>query len=369
MLRVSFVMEQHLGHQTYYQNIRRAVEQAADVCPTWVPVTYCQPGGLPERLPLLSPGLRGMLRGLCEVRAGLRAPAEAVFFNTQVPAALAGSALRRRPYVVATDLTPIQYDALGALYRHRPDRNPLLRALKHRLNRALFRGAARLLPWSSWARDSLVRDYDVDPDLIEVLPPGVDLGRWQPGPKQPDGPVRALFVGGDFARKGGALLLDALRSLPPGVLELHLVTRTPLAPAPGVVVHHGLTPNSPALVELYRSSDLFVLPTAAEAFGIAAVEACAAGLPVVASAVGGLTDIVADGETGFLIPPGDTAALAARLTLLAGDPALRQRQGRAARARAEARFDARRNADRVLACLAAAAREPTLKGWELEAKG
>ncbi|GAB4216655.1 MAG: glycosyltransferase family 4 protein [Roseiflexaceae bacterium] len=270
MLRVTFVMEQHLGHQTYYQNIRRAVEQAADVFPVWVPVTYHRPGGLVERQRLLPAGLRGLLRGLCEVRSGLRAPADALFFNTQVPAALAGGLLRRRPYLIATDLTPIQYDAMGALYGHRPDRNPLLRALKHRANRALFRGAARLLPWSSWARDSLVRDYGVDPEQIEVLPPGVDLHHWQPGPRRTGGPLRVLFVGGDFVRKGGPLLLDAFQSLPPGALELHLVTYTPLAQAPNVVVHNDLTPNSPALVELYRSSDLFVLPTAAEAFGIAA---------------------------------------------------------------------------------------------------
>ncbi|GAB4216656.1 MAG: hypothetical protein OHK0022_58060 [Roseiflexaceae bacterium] len=90
---------------------------------------------------------------------------------------------------------------------------------------------------------------------------------------------------------------------------------------------------------------------------------------MIASAVGGLTDIVADGENGFLIMPGDTAALAARLALLVANPALRLRQGRAARARAEARFDARRNADRVLAYLATAAHMPVLRGWGLGAGG
>jgi glycosyltransferase involved in cell wall biosynthesis len=175
----------------------------------------------------------------------------------------------------------------------------------------------------------------------------VDLRHWQPGPASVSGPVRILFVGGDLYRKGGELLLEAFRRLPPGSAELALVTRTPLAPAEGLRIYHDLQPNSAELIALYQSSQVFVLPTYAEAFGIAAVEASAAGLAVIASRVGGLTDIVQDGETGFLIPPGDGDSLAERLARLVKDPSLRQRFGRAARARAEARFDARKNAARL----------------------
>ena len=60
--------------------------------------------------------------------------------------------------------------------------------------------------------------------------------------------------------------------------------------------HPDLNPNDGALLSLYQSSDLFVLPTEAEAFGIAAIEASAVGLPVIATRVGGLTDVVVDGE-------------------------------------------------------------------------
>jgi glycosyltransferase involved in cell wall biosynthesis len=163
-----------------------------------------------------------------------------------------------------------------------------------------------------------------------------------------DGPLQILFVGGDLARKGGEDLLAAFRALAPGSAELHLVTRAPLPPEPGVRVYNDLRPNSPELIALYRACDLFVLPTKAEAFGIAAVEASAAGLPVIATAVGGLTDIVIDGETGLHMPPGDVAMLTRHLRLLIEDPALRRRLGLAARARAEARFDARVNAARIV---------------------
>ncbi|MGE0766687.1 MAG: glycosyltransferase family 4 protein [Hyphomicrobiaceae bacterium] len=347
MLRACFVMEQHLGHMTYYQNIRRFVDEAPQVAPTWVPVTY-----LP-RIGFLPKSLQGSLRGAQQVRAGLRhAKADVVFFNTQVPAALAGGLLRAAPYVVATDITPIQYDALGALYNHAPDRPGLMASYKKRINSAVFRGAARLLPWSSWARDSMVTDYGVDPARATVLPPGVDLNLWHPAPKGDVSPVRILFVGADFDRKGGPRVMQAFQALQSGTAELHLVTRSPVPNAPGVIVHRGMQPNSPELIALYQSCDVFVLPTGAEAFGIAAAEASASGLPVVATRTGGLVDIVADGETGYLIPPGDDAALLQQLRNLTANAELRQDMARAARARAEVHFDARKNAEKLLACLA-----------------
>jgi glycosyltransferase involved in cell wall biosynthesis len=92
-------------------------------------------------------------------------------------------------------------------------------------------------------------------------------------------------------------------------------------------------------------------PTAAEAFGIAAVEASAAGLAAIVTAVGGLKDIVVNGDNGFLIQPGDIQSLSEHLRLLAGDAKLRERMGKAARQRAEKYFDARRNAERIVSRL------------------
>src|SRR5688572_16599821 len=133
MIHATFILEQHLGHATYAQNVRRFVESSAEINATWAPVTYERPGGLLERLPLPSK-VRGTLCGALQVRRGLAQDADVLFFNTQVPAALGGAAARRRPYVIATDLTPIQYDKLGALYGHAPDRSGPLAAYKHRVN-------------------------------------------------------------------------------------------------------------------------------------------------------------------------------------------------------------------------------------------
>lgn len=352
MLRVNFMMEQHLGHRTYCENLRRYVEKDGRVAAHWVPITYEKPGGIIEKLRFLPARISGSLQGRVQVHEGLRnSPADVTFYNTQVPAALGGGLVRRFPYIIATDLTPIQYDAIGSMYGHPPDRLGLLKSYKYKVNRKLFCGAARLLPWSAWARDSMVTDYGVDPSKIEVLPPGVDLSVWRPEPRAPGGPFRVLFVGGDFERKGGPTLLRAFQALAPGSAELHVVTRTRLPETRGVFVYNGMTPNSKDLIALYQQSDVFVLPSEAEAFGIAAAEATAVGLPVIASRGGGLAEIVEDGETGFLVESGDERALIERLRALAHNADLCARMGRAARKNAELRFDASRNAKRLIDCL------------------
>ncbi len=356
MLRATFVTEQHLGHYTYYQNLRQFIDVDDQIEAAWLPVTYSHPTSIGHRLPLLPAHIRGTLQGRAQIREGLAHRAsDVVFYNTQVPAALAGKFRDRHPYVVSTDLTPIQYDQLGHLYGHRPDRGGLLKTYKHYVNKRLFHSAAKLLPWSTWAHDSLISDYDVNPDKIEVVPPGVDLQRWTPGWRDRAGPLRVLFVGGDFYRKGGRLLLEAFRALPTGAAELILVTRSEVPNDTGITVHRNMQPNSPELIDLFRSCDMFVLPTEAEAFGIAAVEASAAGLPVIATAVGGLRDIVVDGETGFLLQPGNVQGMRECLFLLTQDRSRRVRMSHAARNRAEMYFDARRNAGRIVTILREAA--------------
>jgi glycosyltransferase involved in cell wall biosynthesis len=347
-LRLGFVMEQHVGHRTYAENLRRCLAEQSDVTTMWVPVSYAEGSRLVERLPMVPDRVRNALRGRHEARQILRHSIDATVFNTQVPAVLGGRAVQRRPYFLCYDVTPKQYDALAEGYHHRADRVGPAKWLKHRTNRSVFQRASHNFVWSTWVGRSLVDDYGVEPDRIAVLPPGVDTRLWQPRPTPHDGPLRVLFVGADFERKGGATLLEAFERLPAGSAELTLVTRAEVTPRPAVRIVNDLTANDPRLIDLYRQSDVFVLPSHAETFGIAAVEASAAGLPVIASRVGGIGDIVVDGETGFIIAPGDGRQLGQRIEQLAADADLRRRLGAAARQRAVERFDARTNAARMV---------------------
>jgi len=345
--RLAFVMEQHLGHRTYADNLRAALGEARDLRTYWIPVRYDTTSQWWEHIPVES--LRAAWRGRCEVRRGLAdIEVDVCIFNTQVPAMLGGRRARRTPYVLCMDDTPRLMDSVAESYAHRPDAGPVGWA-KYRYNRHILQNAAGLAPWSNWARASLIDNYGVDPARIEVIPPGVDVSAWQPADHAADGPMKILFVGFDFERKGGEILLQAFDTLAPGRAELRIVTQSPVPTRSGVEVVRGLSPNDPALRELFRTSDVFVLPSVFEMFGIAAVEAAAAGLALIVTSVGGLGDLVIDGVTGFAIDPGDVDALARHLHTLAEQPALRRELGAAARKRAEVEFDAGTNARRLVA--------------------
>jgi glycosyltransferase involved in cell wall biosynthesis len=358
-------MEQVLGHTSHYHTLRSALERVPDLDARWVEVTY-QGDGVIERLRPLPISVRSTLRGFTQVRAGLRhATPGALFFHTQKPAVFQWDWMARVPTVLSLDVTPRQYDELGQYYDHVPDGRSPLTHVKHAINVRTFGLAQRIVAWSTWVKDSLVADYGVPEWKVKVIPPGVDLDLWTP-PITSAGSrelPRVLFVGGDFERKGGLLLLDWFRQHGRGRCELDIVTRAPLICEAGVRVHRSIVGNSEEARRLFFSSDVFVLPSLGECFGIASVEAMAAGLPVVTTRVGGSPDIVEHGVTGLLIAPGDGRALAAALNRLLVDADLRRSMGRRGRTRAERLFDGVVNAQAVLDCLRAAT---TAWGAELE---
>jgi glycosyltransferase involved in cell wall biosynthesis len=170
-------------------------------------------------------------------------------------------------------------------------------------------------------------------------------------------PVRVLFIGGDFPRKGGDALLAAWRDANFGAAaSLDLVTDWPVAadnlPA-GVTVVRGVTPYSQRWIDLWRAADVFVMPSAHEAFGIVYEEAAAAGVPAVGTAINAVPEIIVDGETGLLVPPRDPKALGAALRALLADPQAVADLGAAGRRRVLSRY----TWTKVAASTAAAYRE------------
>jgi len=360
--RYGFVMEQTLGHVTHYKNLRSVIDDVPAVSATWHLLTF-PPRGTLETLPLL--------RSNWSLRAGLRARRtlatadaprryDALFFHTQVTALLSAGLMRRVPSVVSLDATPINYDSVGIHYGHHPSRKPV-EALKTALNRRSLHAARALVVWCDWARRSLIDDYGIDASRITVISPGVDFKVWphpstRPG-KQAGQPVRILFVGGDFERKGGEVLLRAFNAGLRESCELHLVTKAPIEEVPGIHVYRNIGPNSEQLLHLYRTADLFVLPTLGDCFSVACIEALACGLPVITCPVGGIPELLQDGENGLLVPPGDTRALGAAIAALAGDESRRRGMGAKGRALAEQRFDNTVNVRRILAIMRSVAEE------------
>src|SRR5581483_9158342 len=218
--------------------------------------------------------------------------------------------------------------------------------------RWLYRNADAVIAISGAVRDALVA-RGVDPAAIAVVPSGVEVERFRP----PEGaavaaraelriaPERAVIaaVGSLHARKGHAILLRALARLASRRLRpLCLVA--------------GAGPEVQGLLDLARdlglaervhwlgrlddvrpllwAADVVAMPSLAEGLGVAAIEAMAAGRAVVASAVGGLGELVRDRVDGLLVPPADDIALADALARCLEDGELRDRLGKAAVARA-----------------------------------
>jgi glycosyltransferase involved in cell wall biosynthesis len=198
-------------------------------------------------------------------------------------------------------------------------------------------------------------------ERVHFLPNAIDMRQFRlPAPLEREGmrasfglardAVVCAFVGRLSLEKGVMELMDAWRTLRPQNAVLlvagpdmdgHAWNKGPEARA--FVEHHQLGASVRFLGPvrdpgpLLRAADVFVQPSHFEAQGLSAVEALASGVPVVASATGGLLDFVRDGENGLLFPPKDAAALAERLRALLDDTT--RREGLAARARASVERD------------------------------
>lgn len=360
-LHVSLVAWMVAGIRTHYQNVLPVVHAASDIVAASIEINPWHDHGAIERLPLLPERMRGSLRTYASTAPLYRQrPPDVVWTQLITPLApyLATRArLRRVPVILDTDSTPHLLAGFGQHYAEQVAGPPAKRRLVDSLFGASARRCARVVCWSEWAARSFVEVYGVPRDRISIIPPGVDVAAWaRPASERPpDTRMRLLFVGADFARKGGDLLLDVWRRHFREQCELHLVTRGSISEDAGLYVHRDLTPNDPRLLRLYHTSDALVLPTHGDCFSLASIEAMAAGLPVITSPVGGIPEIIQDGVTGFLVPPNDGEGLRAAIAALLADARRRERMGTAGRAVAAEHFNAARNAGRLLDLLRAAA--------------
>jgi len=228
------------------------------------------------------------------------------------------------------------------------------------LRRRLVPFVDRFIPVSEDLNRWLGEVVRIPASKTQFIKNGVDTDKYAPGGAPcPDAPWGADdIVIGTVARvqdvKNHRLLVDALARLRTGHpdlaarVKLAIVGDGPLLPTVREQVERlGLQdavwlPGARAdIKDILHSFDVFALPSLAEGTPVSMLEAMACGLPVVASRVGGIPEVVDDGVQGLLVPVGDLDALAQALARYAGDPALRAAHGRAGRARVEERFSMR----------------------------
>jgi glycosyltransferase involved in cell wall biosynthesis len=193
-----------------------------------------------------------------------------------------------------------------------------------RLARPLVRGARAVVAASEFLADAA---RALGAREVAIVPNGVEL---PPHPGEPEDPPHVLFAGRLSEEKGIADFAAATAGLARVVVgDGPLRSLVPDA--------RGFVPPEQIGSYLARAAVVCV-PSRREGYGMVAREAMAYGRPVVATAVGGLTDGVEDGVTGLLVPPADPAALGAAIEKLLRDPALRAELGANARRRAEERY-------------------------------
>ncbi len=258
-------------------------------------------------------------------------------FHTQALALASLDLIRKHPTVISLDMTAAQASRIKTASNLRWTYAPNLY-----LEKQIYETAASVVTFSQAARQSVIEDYKIDPDKVKVIYPGVDLTKITPAEKPfTQAPYRILFVGGDFERKGGQDLLTVFLETLADQAELHLVTQTDITCShPNVHIYRDITAYTPEWLNLYQQANVFVMPTYAEPFGWVFIEAMAAGLPIIATRISAIPEIVTHGETGLLIEPGDRHSLTESIRTLINNPALGRAMGMKGRKIAEQKFNA-----------------------------
>jgi alpha-maltose-1-phosphate synthase len=257
------------------------------------------------------------------------------------------SQLYRIPLVVTLHsmepLRPWKADQLGSGY-----------LVSSWIEKTAVEAAHRVIAVSHKMREDILAHFDADPARVVVIHNGVDPDLFT-RTDQRDAldrlgvkPPFVLFVGRITDQKGIFHLLEAARRLPasvqvvlgasaPDTPEIEERLRRAVAEMPNVLWINEMVPVD-VVTQLYSHAAVFACPSVYEPFGLINLEAMACQTAVVASAVGGIVEVVEDGKTGLLVPPARPDALAEALNRVLANPGLAREMGQAGRRRVEALF-------------------------------
>jgi len=249
--------------------------------------------------------------------------------------------LKASGYTHATWLTKAELDAIA------------------RREESVYRSAAAIFTISERLRRSFIEDFGLPSCKVHTVyaGPNFDLASvdYSRPPGQPSSHPTVLFVGKRFERKGGDLLLEAFARVRRRIPEARLLVVGPAQLAvssPGVECLGFLDKDVPEdwqrLMGAYTAADVFCLPTRFDSFGIVFLEAMYFGVPCIGSDVYAVPEIIADGETGFVVRCDDVDMLADRLLRLLANRDLARAMGRAGRERVETCFSWSAVADRMM---------------------
>jgi glycogen synthase len=240
-------------------------------------------------------------------------------------------------------LRPWKEEQLGRSYR-----------LSSWIERVALEAADRVIAVSSQSKVEILTHFNIPPERVTVIHNGIDPRIWKPSPARATRQAYGiegdyiLFVGRVSRQKGMVHLLEAMKYVDPGVrLVCCACASDTLEVAEEIAAKVKETPrclwintwlHEEQYIELYSHCTVFACPSVYEPFGIINLEAMACERPVVASAVGGIPEVVVPEKTGLLVPPADPRALADALNRVLRDRATAHAMGLAGRRRVEEQF-------------------------------
>jgi glycosyltransferase involved in cell wall biosynthesis len=304
-LRLLSIFTTLLGNKPATERLRDCLGRMPDVDPTWVLLGSEDYGRYPAPWWARKVNAWEAIHiARAKAREALDKPFDALFVNGWEYIPAFQEAARTHAAAAVMDAVPatMHQQLVGRGYGG-PKREAI-HFVHQRTFRAAVRRFDRFLPMSTDCKEALVEQYGVPAEHCRVTLAPQDLRRYTVTPRVRTLPLQLIFVGNDFERKGGPFLLRLFREHLASYCRLRIVSNDPglagVAFPDGMQWLRGL--NRDQVLEHLAESDLFVFPTRQDFMPQVLGEALAAGVPCVASDVGGVKDLVISGRTGLLMP-------------------------------------------------------------------